>query len=32
MGLREFSWFVPGRDLFAAGLWRKKKEAPRGPS
>jgi branched-chain amino acid transport system permease protein len=24
MGLREFRWFVPGYDLLAATLWRKK--------
>ncbi|MBA4419866.1 MAG: branched-chain amino acid ABC transporter permease [Anaerolinea sp.] len=27
MGLREFRWFVPGYDLIATNLWRKKKEA-----
>jgi len=27
MGLREFRWFVPGYDLFASKIWRKKKEA-----
>ena len=26
MGLREFRWFIPGRDLFAVANWRKKKE------
>ncbi|MGD0231385.1 MAG: branched-chain amino acid ABC transporter permease [Syntrophorhabdales bacterium] len=31
MGLREFSWFVPGHDLFAARLWQKKKGAAYGP-
>jgi branched-chain amino acid transport system permease protein len=25
MGLREFSWFVPFRDLFASKLWRQKR-------
>ena len=32
MGLREFPWFVPMRDLFAAGSWRKKRGTARGPS
>jgi branched-chain amino acid transport system permease protein len=27
MGLREFRWFIPGYDLFASKIWRKKKEA-----
>jgi branched-chain amino acid transport system permease protein len=27
MGLREFRWFIPGRDLFASKNWRGKKEA-----
>jgi branched-chain amino acid transport system permease protein len=27
MGLREFRWFIPGRDLLASKNWRKKKEA-----
>jgi branched-chain amino acid transport system permease protein len=27
MGLREFRWFVPARDLLASKLWRKQKEA-----
>lgn len=27
MGLREFRWFVPGYDLLASKIWRKKKEA-----
>jgi branched-chain amino acid transport system permease protein len=27
MGLREFRWFIPGYELIAAKLWRKKKEA-----
>lgn len=26
MGLREFRWFIPGYDLFASKIWRKKKE------
>lgn len=26
MGLREFRWFIPYRDLFASRLWRAKKE------
>jgi branched-chain amino acid transport system permease protein len=32
MGLKEFSWFVPGRDLIAARLWRKKREEANGSS
>jgi branched-chain amino acid transport system permease protein len=28
MGLREFRWFIPGRDLFAKKNWSAKKEAP----
>ncbi len=28
MGLREFRWFIPYRDLFASRLWRQKKEVP----
>jgi len=27
MGLREFRWFIPGRDLFARQRWQQKKEA-----
>jgi len=27
MGLREFRWFIPGRDLLASKTWRRKKEA-----
>lgn len=27
MGLKEFRWFIPGYDLIASKLWRKKKEA-----
>lgn len=27
MGLKEFRWFIPGYDLVASKLWRKKKEA-----
>jgi branched-chain amino acid transport system permease protein len=27
MGLREFRWFIPGYELIASKLWRKKKEA-----
>jgi branched-chain amino acid transport system permease protein len=26
MGLREFRWFIPGRDLFGSKRWREKKE------
>jgi hypothetical protein len=32
MGLKEFSWFVPGRDLFGAQQWRKEREKNHGPS
>jgi branched-chain amino acid transport system permease protein len=32
MGLKEFSWFVPGRDLFGARRWRKEREEANGPS
>jgi branched-chain amino acid transport system permease protein len=31
MGLREFSWFVPGADLFAARRWHRKKGTVYGP-
>jgi len=31
MGLREFSWFVPGADLFAARRWQRKKGTVYGP-
>ena len=27
MGLREFRWFIPGRDLLASKTWRRQKEA-----
>jgi branched-chain amino acid transport system permease protein len=27
MGLREFRWFIPGRDLFASQRWRSKDNA-----
>lgn len=27
MGLREFRWFIPARDLLVSKLWRQKKEA-----
>jgi len=26
MGLREFRWFIPGRDYFAVKNWRKKRQ------
>lgn len=32
MGLKELSWFVPGRDLFGARWWRKKREEANGAS
>ncbi len=32
MGLREFRWFIPGYQLIAARLWRKKKEASDAPA
>ncbi len=32
MGLREFRWFIPGRDLFASKNWREKKEASDAPA
>lgn len=32
MGLREFPWFVPFSDLFAARSWRRSKEADSGTS
>jgi len=27
MGLREFRWFIPARDLFASQRWRSKAKA-----
>jgi branched-chain amino acid transport system permease protein len=32
IGLREFRWFIPGYQLIAARLWRKKKEASDAPA
>jgi len=32
MGLREFRWFVPARDLLAGKTWRLKKEVPNAPA
>jgi branched-chain amino acid transport system permease protein len=32
MGMKELSWFVPGRDLFGARWWRKKREEAHGAS
>jgi hypothetical protein len=29
MGLKEFSWFVPLRDLWAARSWREKRQGTR---
>lgn len=32
MGLREFRWFIPARDLLASKIWRLKKEVPDAPA
>jgi hypothetical protein len=32
MGLREFRWFIPARDLLVSKYWRIKKEVPNAPA
>jgi branched-chain amino acid transport system permease protein len=32
LGMREFRWFIPARDLFASKIWRSKKEASDAPT